>query len=156
MKVVTLDLEDIFHFFLNGAGINTSCKGVVTTTLSPLALLTLRTFLLVILVLFWVGGGSLLSKKWLLLTKCVSRGRVSRLILSKVFLLLLYGPVPSGASWVHIAGAGRWLEHYVYFCIDGFLNNLFPRVQFPALDIQLGPNARSKAFPEISDHNLLV
>ena len=60
VTVVALDLGDIFHLFLDNAGVDTRCKRVIALTLSSLALLAPGTSL-VVLVLFRVGGGSLLS-----------------------------------------------------------------------------------------------
>ena len=63
VTVVALDLRNIFHFLPDGAGVNTRCKGVVATILSPLAPLVLKTSLLVVLVLLQVDGRSLLSER---------------------------------------------------------------------------------------------
>ena len=91
---------------------------------------------------FWVGGGSLLSERWLFPTRYVSKDGVGRLILSKVFLLLC-GSDLLGALWVYIADARRWLEHHFCLYIDGFLNGLLLEVQVPSSDIQLGPGRKS-------------
>ena len=97
VTVVALDLGEIFLLLLDGGGVDTRCKRVMTRTLSLLAHLALRTSLLVVLVLLRVGGGSLLSGRGLFSTRRVSRGGVGGLILSTgVLLLLPGGPVPSG------------------------------------------------------------
>ena len=56
VTIVALDLQNICHFFLNGACINTRCRGVVAAALSLSALLAPRILLLVILVLLQVDG----------------------------------------------------------------------------------------------------
>ena len=63
VTVVEFDLGDIFHLLLDGAGIDTRCRKVVAMTLSFLVSSAPGTSLLVVLVLFWVGGGSLLSER---------------------------------------------------------------------------------------------
>ena len=129
VTVITLDLGIIFHFILDGASVNTHCRGVIAAALSLSAISALRTSLLVVLVLFWVGEKSLLSGKRLLSTRRISREGVGRLIISTgVFLLLLSGSVPSGTPRVHVADTGRGLEHRLCLCIDGFLHGLFPGV----------------------------
>ena len=65
MTVVAFDLGNISHFLLDGASVYTHCGGVIAAALSLLALLAPRNSLLVVLVLFRVGGGSLLSGKGL-------------------------------------------------------------------------------------------
>ena len=97
VTVVALDLGDIFHFLLNGSGVDTHCRRVVALTLFLSTSSTPGTSLLEVLVLFWVGGGSLLSGKQLFPTRCVSRDGVGGLILSTgVFLLSLSGLLPLG------------------------------------------------------------
>ena len=61
LTVVILDLGDIFHLLLDDVGVDSHCKRVVALTLSSLAPSAPETSLLVVLVLFWVSGGSLLS-----------------------------------------------------------------------------------------------
>ena len=53
VTAIILDLGDIFQFFFDNAGVNTCCRGVVAIT-SSLALLVLKTSLLVVLVHFWI------------------------------------------------------------------------------------------------------
>ena len=97
VTVVPLDLGEIFLLFLNGGDVDTYCGRVIATTLTLLAPLALRTSLLVILVLFRVGKGSLLNRNGLFSTRRVSKGGVSGLILSNgVFFFLPGGPVPLG------------------------------------------------------------
>ena len=145
VTVIALDLRDIFHFLFDVAGVNIRCRKVVAAT-TLLTLLAPRTSLLVVLVLFWIGGGSLLSGKWQLSTRWVSKGGVGGLILSGVLLLLFCRLVPPGTPWVYIAGVGRWLEHHFCLYIDSFLHDLFSKVQVPAMGIQLGPDKRFQAF----------
>ena len=154
--VVVLDLGDIFHFFLDNAGVNTHYRGVVVTILSPSAPSVSKTSLLVVLVFLRVGERSLLSGRWLLPTRCVSRSRVGGLIFFGVFLLFLCRLILLETLWVHIADAKKWLEYHFCLCIDGFLNGPFSGVQFPALGIQLGPNKSFQAFPEVLDYNLFI
>ena len=138
-------------FFLCGNGIDTRGRGVGVTTLSPLS--TAPGTLLMVLVLFWVGG-SLLGGRGLFSTRCVSRGGVGGLILSTgVFFLLLSGLVPSRTPQVHVAGTGRGFEHRLCLHIDNFFHGLFPGVQVPASGIYLGPDRRFQAFQEASDHD---
>ena len=145
--VVALDLGNIFHFILSNTGVDTRCRGVVIVALFLSAPSALRTSLLVVLVLFWVGGRSLLSRKELFSTRRISRGGVGRPILSTgVFLLLHNGPVPFGTPQVHVVSIGRGLEHCLCLCIDGFFHGLFLRVQVTDLGIQLGPDRRFQAF----------
>ena len=135
VTVVALDLGDIFHFFLDGTGVNTRCKGFVATAifLVPSAP---RTFFLVVLILLRVGGRSLLSGKWLFSTRYVSKSSVSGLILSTgVFLLLLSGLVPLGTPWVYVAGTGGGLEYCLCLYVDSFLYGLFQEVQVTASGI---------------------
>ena len=95
VTVVALDLREIFLLLLDGGGVDTRCKRIIATTLSLSAPLAPKIFLLVVLVL--LGGRSLLSRKRLFSTRCVSRGGVGGFILStRVFFLLPGGPVPSG------------------------------------------------------------
>ena len=61
VTVVALDLRNIFHLLLDGASVESYCRRVVALTLSLSAPLAPETSLLVVLVLLWVGGGSLLS-----------------------------------------------------------------------------------------------
>ena len=155
VTVVALDLREIFLLLLDGGGVDTRCKRVMTTTLSSLAPSAPRPSLLVVLV--FLGGRSLLSGKELFSTRRVSKGGVSGLILSTgVFLLLPGGPVPLGTPWVHIANTGGGLQQRLCLCIDGFLNGLFPGVLVPTSGVQLGPNGRPQALSEVSDHALLV
>ena len=154
MTIVTLHLRDIFHFFLDNAGVNTRCRKVVATT-TPLALVP-KTSLLLVLVLFQVSGRSLLSGRWLLPIRCISKGGVGWFILSGIFLLFFHGLVFSRVAWVYIAGAERWLEHCFYLYIYGFCNYLFSKVQFPTLCIKLNSDKRSQAFLEISNHSFRV
>ena len=79
-----------------------------------------------VVVLLRVGGGSLLSGRWLFFTRCVSRSGVGGVILS-VLLFFLSEFDPSRILWVHVAGIGRKLQQRFYLCIDGFLNGLFLR-----------------------------
>ena len=153
MAVIALDLGHV-PFFLLGNNINTCGRGVAITILSPSSAAPGTS--MIVLVLFWVSGRSLLSGKWLFSTRCVNRGGVGRFILSEVPFLLLRRPVPPETPWVHIAGAGRWLEHRLYLRVDGFLHGLFPGVQVLASDIYLGPDKRFQAFQEALDHDLLV
>ena len=60
VTVVALDLGDIFHFLLDGTDVDTRCRRVVALTIFLFAPSTPETLLL-ILVIFWVGRGSLLS-----------------------------------------------------------------------------------------------
>ena len=144
--VIALDLEDIFLFFLDDGGVDTRCRRVMAITLSLLAFSAPKTSSLVVLVFLRVGGGSLLSRRRLFPTRCVSRGGVGGLILSTgVFLLILGGLVLLRISKVYIAGAKRWLEHRLYFYINGFLYSLFPGDQVMASGIQLGPNKKFQA-----------
>ena len=141
-------------FFQND--IDTRGRGLGVTTLSPSFSAALRT-LMVVLVLLWVGGGSLLSGRILFSTRRVSRGGVGRLILSTgVLLLLLSEPIPSGTPRVYVASTGRGLEHCFCLCVDGFLLGLFSGVQVPTLGIYLGPDGRFQALQDVSDHDLLV
>ena len=123
LAVEVLDLGEIY-FFLLKSDIGTHCRWILALSTS----LPRPKISVVFLFLFWVGGGSLLSGRWLFPTRCISRGSVSELILFGVFLLLFHGLIFSGAPWVYLAGTGRWLEQRLYFCIDGFLNFLFPGV----------------------------
>ena len=156
MVVIAFDFGhvSVFSFFL-GNDIDTCGRGVGVMTLFPLSSMVPET-LLVVLIFFWVGGGSLLSGRGPFSTRRVSRGGVGGLILSTGVLLLLFsGLVPSGTSRVHVAGTRRGLEHCFCLHIDGFLHALFPGVQVMALGIQLGSDRRFKAFQEASDHDLL-
>ena len=97
VTVVALNLGEIFIFFLDGGGIDTHCRRVMATTLSLSASSAPKTSLLVVLIILWVGGGSLLSGRELFSTRRVSRRGVSGLILSiGVFHFLPGGPVPLG------------------------------------------------------------
>ena len=127
--VVALDLGEIFLLFLDGGGIDTCCRRVMATTLSLSTPLAPRTSLLVVLVLLWVGRGSLLSGKELFSTRRGSRGGVCGLILSTGVLLFLFdGPVPSETPWVYVAHTRRGLQQRFCLYIDGFLDGLFPGV----------------------------
>ena len=129
LTVVALDLGNISHFLLDGTGVYTRCRRFVAVDLSLLAPSVLKTSLLIVLVLFWIGGGSLLSGKALFSTRRISQGGVSGLIPStEVFFLLLSGPVLSGTPRVHIAGIGGGLEYCLCLCVDGFLHGLFSGV----------------------------
>ena len=154
MTVVVLDLGNIFHFLFDGAGVNSRYRGVMATTLF-LSSTALETSLIV-LVLLRVGGGSLLSRRWLFLTRCVSKSGVDGLNLSRILLLLFRKDVPSGAPKVHLASAWKQLEYCFCLCIDDFFHNLFLGVQVPVSGIQLGPNRRSQAFPKASDYNRFI
>ena len=99
-----------------------------------------------VLVLFLVNRRRLLSGRWFFHIRCIKRGVVGELILFiRVFLLLLGRFVLLGTSWVYVAGTERWLEHYLCLRIDGFLHDIFPGFQVPALEFQLGPNKKSQA-----------
>ena len=154
MAVIALNLGHVPPFLLSN-DIDTRGRGVgvITLSLSSAAPETL----LVVLVFLWISGGSLLSRRWLFSTRYVSRGGVGGLILSTgVSLLLLRRPVPPGTSWVHIAGAERWLKHGLCLRIDGSLHGLFPGVQVSASDIYLSPNRKFQAFQEVSDYDLFI
>ena len=132
VTVVVFDLGEILFFLLDGGGINTHYRRVMATTLSSLAPSAPKTSLLLVLVLFQVGGGSLLSGRGLFSTKRVSKGRVGRLILSIGVLVFLFsGPIPLETPWVHVANTRGRLQQRFCFCIDGFLNGLFPKVLVP-------------------------
>ena len=108
------------------------------------------------MVFFLVGGGSLLSRRYLFPTRFVSRGRVGGLIHSTgVFLLFLSGLIPSGISGVHVAGTEGGLEHCLCLRVDGFLYGLFSGVQVMASGIQLDPDRRFQAFQKALDYDLL-
>ena len=103
-----------------------------------------------------MSEGSLISRRCLFLTRCVSRDGVVGLILStEVPLLLSSGPIPSETPQVYVAGTGRGLEHSFYLRIDGFLYDLFSEARIPALGIHLGPDGKFQAFQEASDHDPL-
>ena len=148
MAVIALDLRHV-SLFLLGNDIDPRGKGVAIMTLSPSSAVLGTVFL-------GVGEGSLLSRRWLFSTRCVSKGRVGGLILSGVPLLLLCGPIFPRISWVYIAGAERWLEHHLCLRINGFLYGLFPGVQGLASSIHLDPDRRFQVFQKTSDHDLLV
>lgn len=80
ITVETLDLEDVFSFFLDDVNVSIRCRGAMAITLSLPP--TVPRISLVILVFFinlaLVGGHP---------TRHVSRGRVNKLILPKVFFL---------------------------------------------------------------------
>ena len=157
MAVMVFDLGHVpvFLFFLRN-DIDTHGRGVGVTTLSFLSFTAPET-LLVVLILLWIGGRSLLSRQRLFSTRHVSRGGVDRLILStRVLLLLPSRLVPSETPRVHVTGIGGGLEHRFCLCIDGFLHGLFPEVQVPALGIYLGPNRRFQACQEALDLDPLV
>ena len=143
IAVIAFDFGYVPVFlFLLGNDIGTRGRGVGVTTLSPPSFAAPRT-LLVVLILLWVGGRSLLSGRRLFSTRHVSKGGVDRLILStRVLFLLFSGPVPSGTPRVYVMGTGAGLEHRFYFYVDSFLHGLFPGVQVPALGIHLGPDRR--------------
>ena len=156
MTVIAFDFGYVPIFlFLLGNNINTRGRGVSVTTLSFLSFAAPRT-LLVVLILLWVGG-SLLSGRRLFSTRRISKEGVGGLILSTgVFLLLLSRLVSSGTPRVYIVGTGGGLEHRFCFRVNGFLHDLFPRIQVPASGIYLGPDGRFQAFQEASDHDPLV
>ena len=127
MAVIALDLGHV-PLFLLGNNIDTRGRGVgVTTLFSPSSAAPETS--LVVLILLWVGEGSLLSRKGLFSTRRVSREGVGALILSTgVFLLLLSRHVPFRTPRVHVADTGRGLEHRLCLRVDGFLHGLFPGV----------------------------
>ena len=156
MAVKAFDFRYVLVFsFLCGNNIDIHGKGVGVTTLSLSPSVAPGT-LLVLLVLLRVRE-SLLSRRGLFSTRCVSRGGVGGLIFSiGVFLLLLSGPVPFGTSRVYVADTSGGLKYRPCLCVDDFLHSLFPGVQVPALGIYLGPDGRFQAFQEASDHDPLV
>lgn len=91
VTVVTIDLGDIFHFFLDGVGVSICCKGVMATT-TFLAAPVPKTSLLVVLVLF--TSLALVGERLLVLaTRCVSEKNVNGLSPFKLNLLLFCRPV---------------------------------------------------------------
>ena len=95
VTIVALDLGEISLLLLDDNGIDIRCRRVMTTTLSLTASSALRTSVLMVLVLLWVGGGSLLNGKELFSIRRVSRRRVGGLILSTgVFFFLSGEPIP--------------------------------------------------------------
>lgn len=89
MAVKALNLGDVSLVYLDNVGVNTHYKGVVTTT-TP-STLAPRTFLVLVLLIYLV----LVDRELLVLSiRYVSRGSVSRLSLSVVFLLFFCGPIP--------------------------------------------------------------
>ena len=155
VTVVALDLREIFLLLLDGDGVDTRCRRFMATTLSLLAPMAPKTFLLVVPVL--LGGRSLLSGRGLFSTGPVSRGGVGGLIFStRVLLLLPGGLVLSGTPWVHDTNTRGGLQQRLFFCIDGFLDGLFTEVLVPALDVQLGLDRRPQAYPDVLDHGLFV
>ena len=102
VTVVALNLGDIFHFFLDGAGVNTCCKRdvAITTFLAPLAP---RIFLLVVLVFF--ASLVLVTRRLLMLTtRFVNKKNVSRLSIFGVILLFFVGPVLLETPGIYLAG----------------------------------------------------
>lgn len=99
--IIVLNLGDIFNFFLDSIGISIYCRRVVAITIS-LAILVLTTFL----VLIFFASLTLVGRRLLMFaTRYVSERSVSRFSLSKVFILLFCGPVPSETLRVYLAGA---------------------------------------------------
>ena len=92
-------LGDIFHFFLDGAGVDTFGREVVATT-TPLAPAP-RTSLLVLLV--FLDSLALMVGRLVLATRYVSGRGVSGLRPSGVLFLFLGGPVPSGTPGIYLA-----------------------------------------------------
>ena len=134
---VILDLEDVFSLFFDDVSISIYCKEVMATISSTS--LALKTSLVI---LVFLASLPLMSGKLVLTTKHVSRKSVSKLSPSKVFPLLFCRPVPLKTPGIYLLGAEKWLQQRFYFCIDGFLNGFFLRVQFLTSCIQLGPNKR--------------
>ena len=105
MIVIVFDFGHVpvLPFFL-GNDIDTCERGLNVTTLSSPSSAAPGTSL-VVLILFWVGGGSLLSGRRLFSTRRVSRGGVGGLVLSiRVLFLLLSGLVSSGTPRVYVVG----------------------------------------------------
>ena len=148
----TFDLGDDSFIFHDGISVSTCCRRLMVTTTSS-AILASKTFL----ILVFLARLALVGKRLSIFTpRCVSRGSISGLSLFGVFLLLLHGPLSLRVSWVYFTDARRWLEYRFYLYIDGFLNSLFPGVQFPASGIQLGPDRKSQAFSKVLNHNHLI
>lgn len=145
------NLEDIFFFLFDNVGISICCRGVMATTF--LAVLVPKTSLMV---LVFLASLILVDGRLVFATKYVSKKSVSRFGFSKIFFLLVCRLVSLETPWIYLPNVKRWLQQRFYLCIDGFLNSFFPQVYFPVLDIQLWPDKRFKAFPEVLDQNLLV
>ena len=86
-----LDLGDIFFVSLDG--IDAHCRRVVAMTRSLSLSYTASATLLMILIFF--VRLALMSR---LLMRRINKGRISGLSLFEVFLLFLFGLVPSGVS----------------------------------------------------------
>ena len=94
--VEAFDMGDIF-FFLLGSNVDTYCRRVLASSLSPST--TMPRTSLVVLVLFLEGGGCLLS------TWYVSRGDIVRFILPRVLILFFCWSVPSETLGVNLSDA---------------------------------------------------
>lgn len=102
MAVKALNSGDVSLVYLDNVGVNTRCKGVITTT-TPSTLVP-RTFLVLVLLIYLV----LVGRKLLVLSiRYVSGGSVSRLNLSVVLLLFFCGPIPQR----HLESISRVLKN---------------------------------------------
>ena len=111
--VEAINLREVYFLFFWG-GVDTRHGWVLA--LSP------STSRASVVVLFWVGGENLLSRKWLFPTRYVNKGGVGRLIFStKVLLLLFCGSVPLGTPWVHVAGTEGGLQQNFASALTAFL-----------------------------------
>ena len=151
--VEALDLGDVLFFLFNNISIiSTYCKRVIVTT--SLTLLMLKTSLIV---LVFLASLALVNRRLLVFAiRYVSGKSVSGLSPFGVFLLLFRRLIPLRILWIYFLGAEGWLQQCFYLCINGFLNGFFPKVQFPALSIQLCLNKKFQTFPKVSDQNLFV
>ena len=96
MTVIALHLGHVTLFLLEN-NIDTRGRGVGVTTLSPPSSAASK-ISLVVLILLWVGGGSLLSRRGLFSTRRISRRGVNKLILSTGALLLFFSKFVSSGT----------------------------------------------------------
>ena len=86
-------------FFPFGSDVDTHLKWVLASFPSS----SMPRTSAVVLVFLWMDKKSLVSRRWLFSTRCISRGEIDGLILSRVLCLLFCGPVPLETPWVHLA-----------------------------------------------------
>lgn len=96
------DVEEVL-FFLFGNDVDTYCRGVLASTLSS-STMAPKTSLVVLVLFICLFGGRLL-----LPTRCISSKSISRLILPRVFILLLYRPLALETVGINLPLARRWL-----------------------------------------------
>lgn len=144
-----LNIEKILFFFYSN-NINTCYSKILALILFPSSI-ALRMFLVILV--YFIG---LIDKRLLFFTKYISKRGINRFILPRVLIFLFYQILALEKLGINLLHTKKRPQQHFCFCINSFLNNFFPSIQFLVLNIQLGLNKRLQVFLEVSNQNILL